>query len=53
MKKIRTDRHRKKWFAAILRQRFYIALMLLLQFAVFGMLIFSSSRASVYISYFS
>ena len=52
MKKIRTDRHRKKWFAAILRQRFYIALMLLLQFAVFGMLIFSSSRASVYISYF-
>lgn len=44
-------KHRKKWYYALRRQRISIIVMLLLQFALFGILLFSSSLASDYVSY--
>lgn len=44
-------RRRKKWFYPLVRQRFMICIMLLLQFILLGVLLFNSSRASEYISY--
>ncbi len=48
---VKTPKHRKKWYYALRRQRISIIIMLLLQFALFGILLFSSSLASDYVSY--
>ena len=48
---IKKPKHRKKWYYALRRQRISIIVMLLLQFALFGILLFSSSLASNYVSY--
>ncbi len=49
--KLKKPKHRKKWYYALRRQRISIIVMLLLQFALFGVLLFSSSLASDYISF--
>lgn len=49
--KIQKPKHRKKWYYALRRQRISIIVMLLLQFGLFGFVLFSSSRASEYVSY--
>ncbi len=48
---VKKSKHRKKWYYALRRQRISIIAMLLLQFALFGILLFSSSLASDYVSY--
>ena len=48
---VKKPKHRKKWYYALRRQRISIIVMLLLQFALFGVLLFSSSLASDYISF--
>lgn len=44
-------KRRKKWFYPLVRQRFMICIMLLLQFVLLGIFLFNSSRASEYIRY--
>ena len=48
---VNKPKHRKKWYYAFRLQRISIIVMLLLQFALFGILLFSSSHASNYVSY--
>lgn len=50
-KVLKLRKKRKKWFYTLLRQRFVIALLLLIQFAVFGILVSNLSRTSEYIKY--
>ena len=51
-KKANTEpQRRKKWFYALRRQRFAIIFLLLIQFVLFGVLIFNSSQISEYVSY--
>ncbi len=51
MSKKNKKQHRKKWFYPLLRQRFMIMLLLLLQFVLLGIFLASSSRTSEIISY--
>lgn len=49
--KTASPKHHKKWFYLLRRQRFAIILLLLIQFALFGILILNSGRITGYIAY--
>lgn len=49
--KTASPKHHKKWFYLLHRQRFAILFLLLIQFALLGILAFNSGRVSGYISY--